>query len=378
MLKPLLSDYPTWVVILFALSLAAAVALAVAEGAARAVRLVLRRALRDADIESFRDRWRRPVRIVRTLAFLVVFAVLIVPALEMTGQRTSLSLHPERLLDWVLGSGLRIVVIATLAWFFMRVVDATVDRMEFEAGRGVGLDAQERAKRVRTLGNLVEYVVAVLVGGVATLMILRELNLDITPVLTGAGIVGLAVGFGAQSIVKDFFSGFFLILENQLRVGDVAAVNGVGGMVEAVTLRTVTLRDMEGTVHIFPNGNINTLANRTKDFSFAVLDVGVAYSEDTDRVSDILRGVGAELRADPVFGPYTLADLEVLGIDQLADSAVVVKVKMKTLPVKQWDVARELRRRIKHAFDAAGIEIPFPQMSLWPRRPRRVAANAAE
>lgn len=378
MLKPLLSDYPTWVVILFALSLAAAVALAVAEGAARAVRLVLRRALRDADIESFRDRWRRPVRIVRTLAFLVVFAVLIVPALEMTGQRTSLSLHPERLLDWVLGSGLRIVVIATLAWFLMRVVDATVDRMEFEAGRGVGLDAQERAKRVRTLGNLVEYVVAVLVGGVATLMILRELNLDITPVLTGAGIVGLAVGFGAQSIVKDFFSGFFLILENQLRVGDVAAVNGVGGMVEAVTLRTVTLRDMEGTVHIFPNGNINTLANRTKDFSFAVLDVGVAYSEDTDRVSDILRGVGAELRADPVFGPYTLADLEVLGIDQLADSAVVVKVKMKTLPVKQWDVARELRRRIKHAFDAAGIEIPFPQMSLWPRRPRRVAANAAE
>ena len=377
MLHSLLQDYPTWVTVTVALSLAAALAAAVAEGAARAVRLTLRRMLREADVEAYRDRWRRPVRIVRALAFVLMFALLIVPALEITGLHTNLALHPQRLADWALVSGLRIVLIATLAWFLMKVVNTIVDRLEFEAGRGVGLEAAERAKRIRTLGNLVQYVVAVFVGGVATLMILRELHLDITPVLTGAGIVGLAVGFGAQSIVKDFFSGFFLILENQVRVGDVAVVNGVGGLVEAITLRTVTLRDMEGTVHIFPNGSITTLANRSKDFSFAVLDVSVAYGEDTDRVSDLLRRIGSGLQQDPAFAPSILGDLEVLGVDQLADSAVVIKVKMKTLPLKQWEIARELRRRIKQEFDREGVEIPFPQVSLWPRRGRRAAANAS-
>jgi moderate conductance mechanosensitive channel len=375
MLQDLLVGYPAWAVNLVAVGLAAFAALAGAQAAARAVRLVLRRALHEADAEQLRDQWRRPVRIVRGLAFLLLFAVLLVPILELTGRPTSLALDSERLVNWALGSGVRIVLIATLGWFFLRVVGTVVSRLEYEAGHSVGLDAQERAKRVRTLGNLVEYVSAVLVGGVATLMILRELNLDITPVLTGAGIVGLAVGFGAQSIVKDFFSGFFLILENQVRVGDVAMVNGVGGMVEAVTLRTITLRDMEGTVHIFPNGSINTLANRTKDFSFAVLDIGVAYSEDTDRVVDVLRRVGEDLRNDAAFSASILDALEVLGVDQLAESSVVVKVKMKTLPLKQWEVARELRRRIKREFDREGIEIPFPQVSLWPRRARKAAGS---
>lgn len=378
MLQHLLSDYPGWAVTLIALSLAALVALTVAEAAAYGARLALRRAWRDADPEALRARWRRPLRVVRAIASIGAFALLAAPALELAGQPTALSLHPERLLEWALGSGLRILLIATLAWFLLKIVDTVVDRLEHEAGRGQGLDAQERAKRVRTLGNLVQYVVAILVAGVATLMILRELHLDITPVLTGAGIVGLAVGFGAQSIVKDFFSGFFLILEDQVRVGDVAVVNGTGGLVEAITLRTITLRDIEGTVHIFPNGSIVTLANRTKDYSFAVLDVAAAYSEDTDRVADVLRAVGEDLRADPAFGPSILDALEVLGVDQLAESSVVVKVKMKTLPLKQWDVARELRRRIKRAFDREGIEIPFPQVSLWPRRARRRKTASSE
>ncbi len=196
--------------------------------------------------------------------------------------------------------------------------------------------------------------------------------------LTGAGILGLAVGFGAQSIVKDFFSGFFLILENQVRVGDVAVVNDVGGMVEAITLRTITLRDMEGTVYIFPNGSITKLANRTKDFSFAVLDVSIGYGEDTDRVTEILRSVGAGLRADTTFSTSILDDLQVLGVDRLAESAVILKVIMKTLPLKQWEVARELRRRIKREFDRQGIELPFPQLTVWTPRARSAPAGAAE
>ena len=291
-------------------------------------------------------------------------AVFAVPAIELVGVRTTIDLHPDRVLKWVVESGLRILLITTLAWLIIRIVDVTVNRMERRAGAGTGLRAIENAKRVRTLGNLVEYVVGIFVSGAAGLMVLRELNLDITPVLAGAGVAGLAVGFGAQSMVKDFFSGFFLILEDQVRVGDVAAINGVSGLVESITLRKITLRDVEGAVHIFPNGSITTLANKTKDFSYAVVDASVAYEEDTDRVVDVLRQVGRELRNDERYKAAMLDDLEVMGVDQLGASAVVIKTRIKTLPQRQWEIGRELRRRIKKRFDAEGIEIPYPKMSI--------------
>lgn len=377
-MQSLLTGYPDWAVVLIALGVAAVLAFLVAEGAARAVRAVLRRALRGADVEALKQQWRRPVRIVRGLTFLVMLALFVLPALELMGRRTDVVLDPQRVFAWFLGPGVRIVLIAVLAWLSLKVVDAIVTRLEYEAQHGLGSEARERAKRIRTLGNLVEYVVAVVVTGVALLMILRELHLDITPVLTGAGIVGLAVGFGAQSIVKDFFSGFFLILENQVRVGDVAVVNGTGGLVEAITLRTITLRDVEGTVHIFPNGSINTLANRTKDYSYAVVDVSVAYSEDTDRVVQVLREVGRDLRTDAAVSVSVLDDLEVMGVENLGESSVVIKVRAKTLPQRQWDVARELRRRIKQRFDREGIEIPFRQMALSLRRPPRKESTGTE
>jgi small-conductance mechanosensitive channel len=204
-----------------------------------------------------------------------------------------------------------------------------------------------------------------IVTTVATLMVLRELNVDVMPVLTGAGIIGLAVGFGAQTLVKDFISGFFLILENHIRVGDVARINGTGGLVEAINLRTTVLRDLEGIVHVFPNGSIETLSNLTKDFAFYVVDVGVAYKEDTDAVVEVLREVGAELTADPILAESVLAPLEVLGVDAFEDSQVTIKIRIKTLPLKQWEVGRELRRRIKKAFDARAIEIPFPHLSVY-------------
>ena len=203
------------------------------------------------------------------------------------------------------------------------------------------------------------------VAAVAILMVLQELDINIMPVLTGAGIAGLAVGFGAQTLVRDVISGFFLILEDQVRVGDVASINGTGGLVEAINLRTIVLRDLSGTVHVFPNGAVQQMSNLTKDFSFYVLDMGVAYKEDTDQVVEVLKAVAEEQRQDPAYAANILGPLEVLGVDAFGDSAVTVKVRIKTVPIQQWAVGREYRRRVKKAFDARGIEIPFPHMSVY-------------
>jgi small conductance mechanosensitive channel len=194
---------------------------------------------------------------------------------------------------------------------------------------------------------------------------LDELGLDVTPILAGAGIIGLAVGFGAQNLVRDLISGFFLVLEDQVRVGDVAVVNGTGGLVEAITFRTIVLRDLAGVVHVVPNGAIMTLANMTKGWSGYVIDVGVAYKEDTDRVVDVMTVVAEDLRKDARFGPMILEPIEVFGVDDFKESEVTIKARLKTVPIQQWAVGREYRRRLKKAFDARGIEIPFPHRSLY-------------
>jgi len=165
--------------------------------------------------------------------------------------------------------------------------------------------------------------------------------------------------------VRDVISGFFIILENQVRVGDVAVVNGTGGLVEMVNFRTLVLRDLSGVVHIFPNGTVTTLSNMTKEWSAYVFDIGIAYKEDTDRVVEIMRRVGEELREDRYFGALMIDDVEVFGVDQFADSAVVIKGRLRTRPIKQWEVGREYRRRLKQAFDRDGVEIPFPHRSIY-------------
>ena len=196
-------------------------------------------------------------------------------------------------------------------------------------------------------------------------MVLQQVGVEIGPILASAGVLGLAVGFGAQNLVRDVISGFFLILEDQVRVGDVAIVNGTGGLVEKINFRTLVLRDLSGTVHVIPNGAVNSMANMTKEWSAYVFDIGVAYKEDVDRVIEVMRQVGAELRGDPEFGPLLLEDVEIFGLDQFGDSALVIKGRLKTLPIKQWDVGREFKRRLKYAFDREGIEIPFPHRSLY-------------
>ena len=223
----------------------------------------------------------------------------------------------------------------------------------------------EAEKRTKTLGKIINSAGFVLIIGIALMMVMSEFNLDIMPIITGAGIAGLAIGFGAQNLVRDIISGFFLILEDQIRVGDVAQINGTGGVVEAIRLRTTVLRDLQGTVHIFPNGEINRVANMTKEYSYAVIDVGVAYKERVDDVMEVLKGIGEELYQDPAFSNLLMDRLEILGVDEFADSQVTIKIRIKTLPLKQWQVGRELRRRIKNTFDARGIEIPFPHVSVY-------------
>ena len=269
----------------------------------------------------------------------------------------------------IIFSGLRILLILVVVWVGMRLIRSALQRLEKKLADPAQVQdevqAREVAKRADTLVRLLRQGILIIVWVMAGLIILRELGMDVTPILASAGIAGLAVGFGAQNLVRDVISGFFIILENQARIGDVAIINGEGGIVEAINFRTTVLRDLSGTVHVFPNGGITTLANMTRDWSAYLLDMGVAYKEDTDHVIEVMRRVAEELRTDEYFGPLTLQDLEVFGVQQFADSAVVIRVRLRTRPMHQWEVGREYLRRIKKAFDAEGIEIPFPHRSVY-------------
>jgi len=272
--------------------------------------------------------------------------------------------------DWqiVLGTALRVTLTLLLGWIVLVVIRKLLARTESRLKRKyveAGEPLSESAKRAETLLRLVRQGARLAVGATLLLIVLKELGVEIGPILAGAGIVGLAVGFGAQNLVRDILSGFFFILENQIRVGDVAVINGTGGLVEEINFRTLVLRDLEGATHIFPHGTVTTLSNKTRDWSGYVFDVGVAYKEDTDRVCDVLRGVFRELRQDPAIGPAIVEDPEIFGVDRFADSAVVIKGRIKTKPIRQWMVGREFLRRTKLAFDREGIEIPFPHRTVY-------------
>ena len=268
----------------------------------------------------------------------------------------------------IVQSGLRIVLVLLAAYVslrFLRIALARLEGVLIRTGEKTELVPGATRKRVTTLTGLLHTLSLFAVWAVVAIIVLDEVGLDVTPILAGAGIVGLAIGFGAQNLVRDVISGFFLVLENQVRVGDVAVVNGTGGLVEAITFRTIVLRDLAGVVHVFPNGAITTLANMTKGWSGYVVDVGVAYKEDTDRVVEVMTAVAEDLRKDPRFGPSMLESIEIFGVDDFKDSEVTIKARLKTVPIQQWNVGREYRRRLKKAFDTHGIEIPFPHRSLY-------------
>jgi moderate conductance mechanosensitive channel len=312
----------------------------------------------------------RPVLVTRLVTFILTFAVTAVPMLDAIGQRLDVGLDGRSVLHWAVSSGLRIALIVTIAWLLVRIVSSSIERLELEVARGGRTDIAEHLKRAQTLGALVRNVAATLIVVVATLMILRELNVDILPMLTGAGIAGVALGFGAQWLVRDLIAGFFLILEDQVRVGDSVVINGQGGSVEAINLRTIVLRDVEGAVHIVPNGAITTLANRSREFAYYLIDLNLDFRQDTDRVVQLLRDTAATLQHDEIYRDAILEPLEVLGVESFKDGQVVVRSRLKTVPQRQFEVGRELRRRLRYALDQAGIELAAAGIHgiLSPRR----------
>jgi len=260
-------------------------------------------------------------------------------------------------------TALRILLIAIAAWVLIAVLQRAIRVVRKRIASR--FDDAEAVKRAETLGRVFRYIVAIVVGAIAVMLILSELGISVAPILGAAGVVGLAVGFGAQSLVKDFFTGFFILFENQIRKGDVVKVADHGGLVEEVTLRYVRLRDYDGNVHFVPNGIITSVVNMSRVFAQSVIDVGIAYRESIDEAIEVIREVGAKLRNDPAFAARILDDLEIAGVDKWDDSAVVLRCRFKVAPLEQWGVRREFLRRLKNEFDVRGIEIPYPHLTLY-------------
>ncbi len=256
-----------------------------------------------------------------------------------------------------------ILIILALSWLLMRVSRKIIGTFKHFVTRRT-LDAGS-IKRAETLGQVFGHVSTLVILLITGMLVLGEMGISIAPILAAAGVVGLAVGFGAQTLIKDYFNGFFLLIEDQIRHGEVVEIGDKKGQVEEVTLRHVRLRDFEGSVHFIPNSSISTVTNKSRDFSYAVIDVGVAYRENVDEIYELMRKVGSEMRTSPTLKDKITEDMEIAGIDNLADSAVIIRCRFKVLPLEQWGVRREFLYRIKNAFDAAGIEIPYPHLTLY-------------
>lgn len=266
-------------------------------------------------------------------------------------------------------SALRIVLIVGLAWLLTGVLQRAIRKVrERVASR---FEDREAVKRAETLGRVLRYIVAVVVTLVAGMLVLAELGVSLAPILGAAGVVGVAVGFGAQSLVRDYFNGLFLLLEDQIHQGDVVRLGEHAGLVEEMTLRYVRLRDYDGYVHFVSNGQIASVVNMGRGHAKAVIDIGIAYGEAIDRAMQVMVRTAEQLRADPEFSSRILDAFEMVGVERWADSAVILRARFKVAPLEQWSVRREYLRRLKAAFDTEGIEIPFPQLTVhspkaWP------------
>lgn len=269
----------------------------------------------------------------------------------------------NKALEWATTSGLRVAITIILALVAVRL--ARLFANQLVRRMLTASDDPEKDKRGITLADVLRHALVLVVVAVAFMIVLKEIGLDIGPILAAAGVVGLAVGFGAKNLVEDVISGFFILMEDQVRQGDVVKIGDAAGLVERVTLRMIVLRDAAGNVHYVRNGNIGVVTNMTKEYSRYVFEIGVAYREDVDKVMEIMKQVDEELRQDTEFSAVILEPLEMLGLDQFGDSSLVIKARTKTVPIKQWAVGREFNRRLKKAFDAENIEIPFPHVTLY-------------
>lgn len=270
---------------------------------------------------------------------------------------------------WLVTDFISILILILLLIVTLRVSTALINRL-----KGVLLKRMvyreeepdmEAEKRLNTLMGVLRKIISVVVWTIFIMIFLEKININIIPILSAAGIVGLAVGFGAQELVRDFISGFFILLEDGIRAGDVVTLNGTTGTVEKMELRTITLRDSMGVVHIFQNGKVNTISNMTKGWSAVRFDIGVAYKENLAKVMDVMQQVGDEMYAEDEYKTNMLASVEVSGLNNFGDSALEIRARIRTKPGKQWGIGREYRKRLKEAFDKHNIEIPFPHQTIY-------------
>jgi len=322
---------------------------------------IVHRALDRLDIVSAENRvalHARGQQLIRALT-LLAYGVAALASVSLALERFGISeprWHPRQIAHWLLTHGVNIVAIGAGAYIVVRAASLAIEHLQYKLGKRHAQTDLEWQRRAATLSGILTSLVTVSAMFIATLMMLRELAIDVVPLLTGAGIAGLAIGFGAQNLVRDVISGFFLILEDQVRVGDLVRINAAPGIVEQINLRTIVLRDGEGAVQVFPNGSITSLANLSKQYAYAIVDMRVAYTENLDRVVGTIREVGGVIEKDQVWGSLVLAPLEVLGVESLADGFASIRVKFKTLPLNQGKVANELRRRLMTAFVGRGIK----------------------
>ena len=275
----------------------------------------------------------------------------------------------EAIFPWLLTHGLKILIIAVAAWLLMIILIRIIRKaVRIAVVADSSMEEEAEKKREDTLIHIFAGATRIIILTMAILMILQEAGIAIGPILAGAGIVGLAFGFGGQYLIRDIITGLFIILENQYRIGDVVNIDGTSGLVEDITLRLTTLRDLNGTMHHIPHGDIKRVANLSKKFARINLDMGVAYNTDLEHVIKVINKTGNELAEDPLYKEFILKPPQFLRVNDFADSAIILKILGDTKPLKQWEITGELRKRLKVAFDKEGIEIPFPQRVIHQAR----------
>jgi small conductance mechanosensitive channel len=316
--------------------------------------------------QDIRDKKKEVGLITGLLSLFTVAVPLFALFLAVLATVKIIGIEAAAVTAWLGEHGWRIIFIILVALMVIIALGELTPRLVVRSlSRRTGELDEEVSKRGNTLSRVLTSAGQIFVIFVAIFTILSELKINIAPILASAGVVGIAIGFGAQSLIKDLIAGLFIVLENQYRVGDVVKISDVAGLVEDVNLRRTVLRDLDGIVHIVPNGEIRVASNYTKDWSRVNLNISVAYGEDLDRVIPIINRVGKELAADPEWAPLILNAPQVLRVDNLGDSGIDIKILGETKPIRQWDVTGELRKRLKKAFDAEGIEIPWPHTKVY-------------
>lgn len=277
----------------------------------------------------------------------------------------------EKVTNWFIEYLPNILALVVITWILLKVTSFVtkklnnwvIQRVERET-RFKDKDKEGALRRLKTVIKILSSLLRIIIITSAILLLLKIIGVDISPFITGAGIVGLAVGFGSQELVKDIIGGFFIILENNMRVGDVVTIEGCSGLVESIGFRTVILRDITGTIHVLRNGQIKRISNMTIGWSAAVLDIPVSYKEDINKVTEVIRQVTNELVEDDQFKENIISEPEILGVDSFGENAVMIKLRVKTIPLQQWGIAREIRKRLKERFQQENIVIPLPQIVL--------------